>query len=222
MHDQNVKGQNMGLRCPSDIFESVLQLEAATRADREENVIKKDLRDSATARAAVLRLFPRIPESGIDKVVDRAFEKASGRVGRTTLIGLDERVAIAVWAHIRHGHTAYDNMLDRKSKEESHVIDKEEVRRQIRPLIKRTFFSWGGTEQLMRSSGLAHTRSKASWKTVRRRSITKKATVKKGSKTMSTQRAKKVTVTYPVRSSPRTKTKSRLMPSRNLAIRNRS
>ena len=40
-----------------------------------------------------------------------ACEKYSGRVGRTCLIDLQEKVALAVRAHIRHRYTDYENQL---------------------------------------------------------------------------------------------------------------
>ncbi|KAL9624031.1 MAG: hypothetical protein Q9160_001784 [Pyrenula sp. 1 TL-2023] len=158
---QNGKGQDIGLRCPAEVYGFVLDLEVATRANREEHVIKKDLRDNSKARAAILRLFPQIPRDDIEKVIERAFEKATGRVGRTTLITLDDRVALAVWAHIRHEHTLYDSILGKKRKTSVPTSDKEKARRQIRPVIERVFLAWGGTEKLMKSSRLIHHKSKA-------------------------------------------------------------
>ncbi|TDZ34767.1 hypothetical protein C8035_v002545 [Colletotrichum spinosum] len=68
------------------------------------------------ADAALRELFPRIPNTDRQQIVDHAFQKGkvfNGElvVGLQQALTLSRRVQLAVLAHIRHNHTRYDDLL---------------------------------------------------------------------------------------------------------------
>ncbi|QUC21892.1 uncharacterized protein UV8b_06133 [Ustilaginoidea virens] len=70
----------------------------------------------AQADAALRDLFPRIPNTDRQIIIEHAFtRRASGKgeqpVGFSDDIPLARRVQLAVLAHIRHSHTRYDDLL---------------------------------------------------------------------------------------------------------------
>lgn len=62
-------------------------------------------------RAAILELFPRIPEVDLAEIVNRAWAEGSSRVGNASDLGLPRRVQLATIARIRHTYTDYDRLL---------------------------------------------------------------------------------------------------------------
>ncbi|SPO03877.1 uncharacterized protein DNG_06560 [Cephalotrichum gorgonifer] len=71
---------------------------------------------NAQADAAIRELFPRIPNTDRQQIIDHAFRmgaKFHGEpvVGLIQDISLSRRVQLAVLAHIRHRHTRYDALL---------------------------------------------------------------------------------------------------------------
>ncbi|KAL5600982.1 hypothetical protein BROUX41_005815 [Berkeleyomyces rouxiae] len=71
---------------------------------------------NAQADAALRDLFPRIPNTDRQEIIDYAFRlgaKFHGEpvVGVQTDLSLSRRVQLAVLAHIRHNHTRYDELL---------------------------------------------------------------------------------------------------------------
>jgi hypothetical protein len=92
---------------------------AGTRAVARER--SRERREREEARyvvafdAAVRRLFPSIPDRDRQEIVQRTCEVGSRRVGRSAAAKDldDEPIRLAVRAWIRHGHTDYDQMLDR-------------------------------------------------------------------------------------------------------------
>lgn len=93
------------------MFEEVSANAAATALSRKQNVVVRDQKDQANARSAILRLYPRIPLQDVDVVLGHGFAKGTGRVGRTGTLSMDEKVTMAVTAHVRHTHTSYDSIL---------------------------------------------------------------------------------------------------------------
>ena len=63
-------------------------------------------------------------------VADHAAVVGSGRVGRTRLLSLDERAALAARAYIRHRYTDYEERLDQFG-----LLD-DDVHRESRPLLR--------------------------------------------------------------------------------------
>lgn len=66
---------------------------------------------NAQADAAIRDLFPRMPNTDRQIVIDRSFRKGGGEtVGLAADLTLSRRVQLAVLAHIRHTHTTYDDL----------------------------------------------------------------------------------------------------------------
>jgi hypothetical protein len=102
---------------------------AASRERRHERFLVE-------ARAALLKLYPRMPEDEAEEIVRHAFEVSSGRVGRSRQLALEERLRMATVAHVRHVHTDYDNLLDR--------MEREDAREEIRDDVREKLREWGG------------------------------------------------------------------------------
>ncbi|KAI8158360.1 hypothetical protein K4K49_002575 [Colletotrichum sp. SAR 10_70] len=68
------------------------------------------------ADAALRELFPRIPHTDRQQIIDHAFRKGKQFKGELVVglqqeLSLSRRVQLAVLAHIRHNHTRYDELL---------------------------------------------------------------------------------------------------------------
>jgi len=101
-------------------------------------VSAKDARELAKARAALLALFPAMPAADVERVLDHAFRKGSGRVGRTGGHSIERRASLAVGAHIRHEYTEYDGLIAE--------VGREEARKRIRDQLERIKQRWTGRE----------------------------------------------------------------------------
>ncbi|CAI6048824.1 unnamed protein product [Clonostachys chloroleuca] len=113
----------VGIRAPKYIINEVHEKDRATREDRRAAVQKRDVATRSDFEVAILRLFPRIPPQDLEKVLDRALKKRSGRVGRTGRLAIDSKARLAVMAHIRHNHTEYDSLLKQKGKSRGSARD---------------------------------------------------------------------------------------------------
>ncbi|KAK4189977.1 hypothetical protein QBC35DRAFT_472222 [Podospora australis] len=98
------------------------------------------------ADAAIQDLFPRIPHTDRQEVLDTSFNKArllqnkgDPPVGLAATIPLSRRVQLAVLAHIRHKHTRYDELL----KETSWV----NARKAVESLCLDYIVKWRGDEE---------------------------------------------------------------------------
>ncbi|KKK19072.1 hypothetical protein P175DRAFT_0453741 [Aspergillus ochraceoroseus IBT 24754] len=101
----------LGIRVPSDIYNAVVQ-SAAETADSRANAVKvRDEKDLARSRQLLRTQFPLMPAESLDKVLNHAFLKGSGRVGRTSTKTDGRKAVLAVEAHIRHAHTPYESLL---------------------------------------------------------------------------------------------------------------
>lgn len=78
-----------------------------------------------------------MPESSLDVVLNHAFLKGSGRVGRTSMTTDKRKASLAVEAHIRHTHTPYDSLLDGG-------MERDEARKKVWPAVKVIRKSWEG------------------------------------------------------------------------------
>jgi hypothetical protein len=112
-------------------------------AQREKAAVRRQVADreyiAAFARA-VRAQFPGCP-AGVERTIaQHACEKYSGRVGRTAdATQLDaEMVRLAVIAHIRHTHTTYDTLRDRR-------LARQEARARIRPTVDAVLAQWQQT-----------------------------------------------------------------------------
>ncbi|KAK0674638.1 hypothetical protein QBC41DRAFT_4068 [Cercophora samala] len=107
--------------------------------ERQEDITRQ-------ADAAIRDLFPRIPHTDRQMILDHAFNKArlaqgkdSNPVGLAADITLSRRVQLAVLAHIRHNHTRYDKLL----KETSWV----NARKAVESLCLDYLVKWRGDEE---------------------------------------------------------------------------
>ncbi|TQS37939.1 hypothetical protein Golomagni_01568 [Golovinomyces magnicellulatus] len=96
------------------------------------------------ADAAIRDLFPRIPNTDRQVVIEHAFKKGAMYQGEPTVgtqpnIPLSRRVQLAVLAHIRHNHTRYDKLL----RETSWI----NARKAVEPLCLDIILKWRGDEE---------------------------------------------------------------------------
>ena len=107
----------LGLRCPIHIAKAVREDERASRSTRLEATTKRDGILANVFRDALVAAYPDTPRDLVPQVVKHAMAKRQGRVARTGTLELDQRVRLAVRAHIRHCHTNYDALLQGTEKE---------------------------------------------------------------------------------------------------------
>ncbi|KAH6640752.1 hypothetical protein F5144DRAFT_109683 [Chaetomium tenue] len=106
--------------------------------ERQEDVNKQ-------ADAAIRDLFPRIPNTDRQTIIEHAFNKSrpTGKdgppVGLAPDVTLSRRVQLAVLAHIRHNHTRYDQLL----KETAYV----NARKAVESLCLDILVKWRGDEE---------------------------------------------------------------------------
>lgn len=128
--------KQIGLRAPLAILDKVHKQAKQTLSTRRAATNKRDATDIAKASAEVEKQFPQMPQDERETVLKHGFKKHSGRVGRTNSIPLSRKVLLAVIAHVRHRHTAYDALLDQG-------IDREDARKSTRKDIERLLQKWG-------------------------------------------------------------------------------
>ena len=107
----------LGLRCPAAIFEKARAHVQATESSRMATALSKDKTEKNKARATLFRLFPRIPHDSGEIIAEHAFEKHSGREGRSTTLAGEDNVTEAVITHIRHVFTNYEHLLQQMREE---------------------------------------------------------------------------------------------------------
>jgi hypothetical protein len=160
--------RGLGIRVPVGVVERVRAAEAATRGARREAVEKRDEALAVRFRAAVARLFPGAPQGDggggggrgadgdvVGRIVARAVQKSSGRVGRTGKLELDDKATLAVRAHVRHCHTDYDKLL-------RDGVQRKEARVRTLKQVEETVKAWGGKESSGRAKGGKNKGSKSS------------------------------------------------------------
>lgn len=92
-----------------------------------------------------------MPDESLEVVLDHAFLKGSGRVGRTSTKTDERKAVLAVEAHIRHVHTSYEELLESG-------MDREEARDAVGGTVRAVRLAWEGGEN--RPSGLLAVRSR--------------------------------------------------------------
>ncbi|EAQ88904.1 hypothetical protein CHGG_05523 [Chaetomium globosum CBS 148.51] len=167
----NRKGKPMGLRCPAHIHNAVMSENKATAAQRAEAVQKRDAAIEDNFEEAIVKLFPKIPKSEVPQILKHTLKKHSRRVGRTGTVALQDRVKLAVRAHIRHVHTEYDGLL-------KHGASRPVAREKIWDRLNEVARQWGGRSLKRAVTGSAKT----------------KLVKKSGKKTMANVEAKKAAV----------------------------
>ena len=131
------KNKPIGLRCPAYIHKQVLDQSAATATQRAEAVQKRDAAIEEDFGEAILSLFPNIPKADVQRILKYSLKKHSGRVGRTGKVELQNRVKLAVLAHIRHVHTDYDKKL-------AQGVSRDDARAQVWERLNIIARQWGG------------------------------------------------------------------------------
>ncbi|PYI04139.1 hypothetical protein BO78DRAFT_348139 [Aspergillus sclerotiicarbonarius CBS 121057] len=118
----------LGLRVPADVHAAVLQSAAETAESRAHAVKLRDEKDSGRARELLRTHFPLMPEESLDTVLQHAFLKGTGRVGRVSKLSDERKANLAVEAHIRHTHTRYESLLkDGKGRDQARKATREVV-----------------------------------------------------------------------------------------------
>lgn len=72
------------------------------------------------------------------KILQHAFKKGSGRVGRISTRSDLQKATLAVEAHIRHEHTPYEKVL------REGISDRDEARELVWPAVQRIRDEWAG------------------------------------------------------------------------------
>ncbi|KAH7150000.1 hypothetical protein B0J13DRAFT_620341 [Dactylonectria estremocensis] len=131
------KGKPLGLRAPRWILKEVHDADRATKNKRQSNVKRRDHATEKEFETAIRGIFPNIPEESLQKVIKRALQKRSGRVGRTGTLLVQDRVQLAVAAHVRHCHTQYDKLV-------RGPMSKKDARENIKGEALRVLSQWRG------------------------------------------------------------------------------
>ncbi len=123
--------------------------DAEVRARRQERAAERrevlDREFVTTFADAIREQYPGCPSTEATQIAEHACRKYSGRVGRTAAAKELSREAIrlAVIAHIRHGHTNYDELLGR-------FADRDSARERIWGKVSAILDDWqrpGGSEK---------------------------------------------------------------------------
>lgn len=116
--------RRLGLWAPKETIDAAVAEAAATedeRSKRQEQSARSRAKHEAAYRDeledTILRFLAFAPEHGdlageiAREAATRAAEVGSGRVGRTRMLSVDERAALAARALIRHRYTSYEDDL---------------------------------------------------------------------------------------------------------------
>jgi hypothetical protein len=131
------RDRTIGLRCPVHIYHAVMSDNSATATQRAEAVQKRDAAIHDNFEDAVVKLFPDIPTAEVPKILQQSLKKHSRRVGRAGAVALDDRVKLAVRAHIRHMHTDYEQLLEQGA-------SREAAREKVWERLNEVARQWGG------------------------------------------------------------------------------
>lgn len=71
----------------------------------------RDEKDLAHSEQLLRSQFPLMPDESMKMILDHAFLKGSGRVGRSSNLTDQRKAILAVEAHIRHVLTPYEDLL---------------------------------------------------------------------------------------------------------------
>lgn len=78
-----------------------------------------------------------MPADSLETIINHAFLKGSGRVGRTGMKSDEHKADLAVEAHIRHIHTPYEEFLNAGA-------DRREAREAVWETVKAIKMAWEG------------------------------------------------------------------------------
>ncbi|KAG7005269.1 hypothetical protein G7Y79_00020g047970 [Physcia stellaris] len=139
--------KKLGLDCPESIFKAVTLDAEASAEKRRHAVDVKDQRDREESRALLQRLFPHMPASSMETILNHGFAKGSGRVGRTKTLDEAAKANLVVNAHIRHNHTAYDSLYSTMKLDNNKQDVKVRARMAVYKQVQKIAETWrtGGT-----------------------------------------------------------------------------
>ncbi|EED22333.1 conserved hypothetical protein [Talaromyces stipitatus ATCC 10500] len=126
----NKLNHQLGIRIPSAIHTSVLHSATQTAAHRALATHNRDIRTNLKARSLLQLTFPSIPPTCLSKILQHAFLKGSGRVGRISTRPDEKKATLAVEAHVRHEHTEYEKLMSEggMNREEAREVVWKEVK----------------------------------------------------------------------------------------------
>ncbi|KAJ5704256.1 hypothetical protein N7493_011394 [Penicillium malachiteum] len=124
-----------GIRVPEEVHAKVCDMETSTAKTRADAAEARDVKATSRNRVLLREEYPFMPAKSLKIILDHAFLKGSGRVGRTTRMSDERKAELAVEAHIRHVHTPYDELLNGGTR-------RDKARRMVWPAIKRIKKLW--------------------------------------------------------------------------------
>ena len=131
------------MQCPYDIFKVVTENAAASADKRAKLVAAKDSRDDKQNLRSLTELFPNMPAKSMQELLEHGFKKGSGRVGRAMKLDEEERIELAVHAHIRHRYTDYESYLREQRKVgKGSSNPRSEARERVHEQVKNIADSW--------------------------------------------------------------------------------
>lgn len=139
------KSKIVGVRAPKWILSQVFAEDRETKDRRRAVVAGRDSHAKTAFEAAIKAQFSIIPDDEAGIVAEKALKKRSGRVGRTSTLSLETKARLAVLAHIRHCHTNYDQLVEKKGK--------DEARKQVHAKILSVARKWGLQQANQRRQG---------------------------------------------------------------------
>ena len=128
----------------------------ASAEKRRHAVAVKDQRDREESWALLQRLFPHMPATSMETILNHGFAKRSGRVGRTKTLDEVAKANLVVNAHIRHNHTAYDSLYSTMKLDNNKQDVKVRARMAVYKQVQRIAETWrtGGTNSDVMPIGL--------------------------------------------------------------------
>ncbi|KAJ5819051.1 hypothetical protein N7474_004642 [Penicillium riverlandense] len=126
-----------GIRVPSEIHHQVRESAAATASSRASAVQVRDAKDLSRARELLQSHFPLMPAPSLETILEHAFLKGSGRVGRTSTTTEERKALLAVEAHIRHTQTPYEKLLEAG-------MERHDARKAVWETVKSIKTAWAG------------------------------------------------------------------------------
>ncbi|KAM3445400.1 hypothetical protein NHJ13734_000527 [Beauveria thailandica] len=132
--------RTQGLRAPRHIINECYKEEEQTRATRRATVAARDTSARSLFEAALRLQFPEMPAVDVEQVLQRTLRKRSGRVGRTSKLGTEDKVRLAVTAHVRHMHTDYDELVRGEA-------SREDARKMVYGPVRSVLAGWEGRRE---------------------------------------------------------------------------
>ncbi|KAJ5991742.1 hypothetical protein N7451_007466 [Penicillium sp. IBT 35674x] len=139
VYDKAAK-RTLGIRVPKEIYTKVSKLATFTAEKRASAVKVRDGTFITRGRQLLRDVFPSMPNETLEIILNHAFLKGSGRVGRTSTTTEKRKATLAVEAHIRHNHTPYETLL-------ASGLERCEARERVWPEVQAIKKAWEGSEE---------------------------------------------------------------------------